>query len=176
MYPCARRRWVNPGLFERSPAADLWIWRHHHSVCHIGRWRTTCIWYGCSACLPPTALEYITRRGHGGPLQSTVLGYSKHRFQLNGHICLSSSIAWGFFSIFLVRFLHPPIGRLLLDIPSWCVDPLALVLTAVFTVDVVRSVQAAMDLREVLMRVTEENEELRRLAKRAEVAAALCRR
>ena len=122
--------------------------------------------------LAATALEYITGAAMDALFKVRYWAYSKHRFQLNGHICLSSSIAWGFFSIFLVRFLHPPIGRLLLDIPSWCVDPLALVLTAVFTVDVVRSVQAAMDLREVLMRVTEENEELRRLAKRAEVAAA----
>ena len=41
-----------------------------------------------------------------------------------------------------------------------------------FTVDVVRSVQAALDLREVLTKLTEENEDLRRLARRAEVAAA----
>ena len=50
--------------------------------------------------------------------------------------------------------------------------PLALVLTAAFTVDVVQSVQAALDLKETLTRLAEENEELRRLAKRAEVAAA----
>ena len=56
--------------------------------------------------------------------------------------------------------------------PSWLVDPLALVITVAFTVDVVRSVQEALDLREVLTRLTEENEDLRRLAKRAEVAAA----
>ena len=122
--------------------------------------------------LAATALEYVTGAAMEALFKVRYWDYSKHRFQLNGHICLSSSIAWGFFSIFLVRFLHPPIGRLLLDIPSWCVDPLALALTVAFTADVVRSVQAAMDLREVLMRVTEENEELRRLAKRAEVAAA----
>ena len=98
--------------------------------------------------------------------------YSKKKFNLDGHICLSSSIAWGFFSILLVRFIHPPIARLLADVPAWLVDPLALALTAAFTVDVVRSVQAALDLRDMLTRLTEENEDLRRLARRAEVAAA----
>ena len=72
----------------------------------------------------------------------------------------------------LVRFLHPPVGRLLSRVPDWFVDPLALALTAAFTVDVVRSVQAALDLKETLARLTEENEDLRRLARRAEVAAA----
>lgn len=122
--------------------------------------------------LAATALEYVTGAAMEALFKVRYWDYSKQKFNLNGHICLSSSIAWGFFSILLVRFIHPPIGRLLADVPSWLVDPLALVLTAVFTVDMVQSVQAALDLREMLSKLTEENEELRRLAKRAEVAAA----
>ena len=122
--------------------------------------------------LAATALEYVTGAAMEALFKVRYWDYSKQKFNLNGHICLSSSIAWGFFSILLVRFIHPPIGRLLADVPAWLVDPLALVLTAVFTVDVVQSVQAALDLKEVLSKLTEENEELRRLAKRAEVAAA----
>ena len=122
--------------------------------------------------LAATALEYVTGAAMEALFKIRYWDYSKQKFNLNGHICLSSSIAWGFFSILLVRFIHPPIGRLLADVPAWLVDPLALVLTAVFTVDVVQSVQAALDLKEVLSKLTEENEELRRLAKRAEVAAA----
>lgn len=119
-----------------------------------------------------TALEYVTGAVMERLFKVRYWDYSKHRFNLNGHICLSSSVAWGFFSILLVRFLHPPVGRLLARVPALIVDPAALALTAAFTVDVVCSVQAALDLRDVLTRLTEENEELRRLAKRAEVAAA----
>ena len=122
--------------------------------------------------LAATALEYVTGDMMERLFKVRYWDYSQHKFNLNGHICLSSSIAWGFFSILLVRFIHPPIARLLGDVPSWLVDPLALVLTAAFTVDVVQSVQAALDLKETLTRLAEENEELRRLAKRAEVAAA----
>ena len=122
--------------------------------------------------LAATALEYVTGAAMESLFKVRYWDYSRQKFNLNGHICLSSSIAWGFFSILLVKFIHPPVGRLLADVPAWLVDPLALALTAVFTVDVVQSVQAALDLREMLSRLTEENEELRRLAKRAEVAAA----
>ena len=122
--------------------------------------------------LAATALEYVVGAAMEKLFKVRYWDYSKHKFNLNGHICLTSSIAWGFFSILLVRFLHPPVGRLLVRVPDWFVDPLALGLTAVFTVDVVRSVQAALDLREGLTKLTEENEDLRRLAKRAEVAAA----
>lgn len=119
-----------------------------------------------------TALEYVTGDVMERLFKVRYWDYSKKRFNLNGHICLSSSIAWGFFSILLVRFLHPPVGRLLTSVPAFLVDPAALALTAAFTVDVVRSTQAALDLREILTRLTEENEELRRIAKRVEVVSA----
>ena len=122
--------------------------------------------------LAATALEYVTGAVMERLFQVRYWDYSNQKCNLHGYICLSSSIAWGFFSIFLVRFLHPPVGRLLADVPAWLVDPAAIVFTAAFTVDVVRSVQDALDLKEILTRVAEENEDLRRLAKRAEVAAA----
>ena len=122
--------------------------------------------------LAATALEYVTGTVMERLFQVRYWDYSNQKFNLNGHICLSSSIAWGFFSILLVRFLHPPVGRLLADVPAWLVDPAAIVLTAAFSADVVRSVQDALDLKEILTRVAGENEDLRRLAKRAEVAAA----
>ena len=119
-----------------------------------------------------TMLEYAT-----GAVMERIFGmrywdYSSKKWNLNGYICLSSSIAWGFFSILMVRYIHPPIARLLAQVPAWCVDPLALAMTAGFTADAVRSVQAALDLRESLTKLAEENETLRRLAKRAEVYAA----
>ena len=119
-----------------------------------------------------TALEYVTGAVMERLFKVRYWDYSKHRWNLHGYICLSSSIAWGFFSILLVRFLHPPVARLLADVPAFLVDPLALLLTAAFTADLVRSVQDAMDLRQTLIRLTEENEELRHLARRAEVVAA----
>lgn len=122
--------------------------------------------------LAATALEYLTGAVMARLFKVRYWDYSSQKFNLKGHICLTSSIAWGFFSILLVRILHPPAGRLLARLPAAAAEPLALVLTALFTVDVVRSVQAALDLRDVLARLTEENEDLRRLARRAEVAAA----
>lgn len=166
-----RRQWVNRGflhgpllpiygsgaiiiLFVTLPAQDhLWL-----------------VWV--LGMIAATALEYVTGAAMERLFKVRYWDYSKKKFNLNGHICLSSSIAWGFFSILLVHFLHPPVGRLLTRIPDFLVDPAALALTAAFTVDVVRSTQAALDLREILTRLTEENEELRRLAKRVEVASA----
>lgn len=124
--------------------------------------------------LAATALEYVTGAAMEALFKVRYWDYSKQPFNLNGYICLTSSLAWGAFSILLVRFLHPPVEDLVLRLPTFLVDPLAFLLTIAVTVDAVRSFQAAMDLREVLTRLTEENEDLRRLAKRVEVISAFC--
>ena len=122
--------------------------------------------------LAATALEYVTGAAMEALFKVRYWDYSGKPFNLNGHICLTCSLAWGAFSILLVRVLHPPFEDLVLRLPAFLADALACVLTVYFTADTVRSFQAAMDLREVLTRLTEENEDLRRLAKRAEVISA----
>jgi uncharacterized membrane protein len=119
-----------------------------------------------------TALEYVTGYVMERLFQVRYWDYSHQRFQLNGYICLSSSLAWGVFSVLLVRFVHPPIAELLVRIPALVSEIGAYVLVAVTSMDAVQSFRAAMDLKEVLTRLTEENEELRRLARRAEVVSA----
>lgn len=122
--------------------------------------------------LAATALEYIVGAVMEALFQVRYWDYSQQPCNLHGYICLTSSIAWGFFSILLVRFLHPPIDRLLHRLPELLVNPLAAAIGVLFAIDTVRSVQAALDLRAVLTHITEENAELRRLAKKAEVVQA----
>ena len=166
-----QRRWVNRG-FLHGPLLPIYgsgaiiilfaVIPVEDSLCLV--WL-----FGMMAA---TALEYVTGAAMERVFKVRYWDYSGQKCNLNGHICLTSSIAWGFFSILLVRFVHPPIGRLLARVPALVVDPAALALTAVFAADVVCSVQAALDFKDVLTRLTEENEELRRLARRAEIAAA----
>lgn len=66
----------------------------------------------------------------------------------------------------------PPIDKLLHKLPALLVNPLAAVIAVLFIMDTVKSTKAAIDLREVLTKLTEENAELRRLAKKAEAAQA----
>jgi len=127
--------------------------------------------YLCGA-VAATLLEYVTGAAMERLFKVRYWDYSNQKLNMNGYICLSSSIAWGFFSILLVKLIHPPIARLVLSIPAAFAAPLALVLVAAFTVDTVRSVQAALDLRAMLEKLTEENEELRRLARRVEIVSA----
>ena len=119
-----------------------------------------------------TILEYVTGAVIEKIFKVRYWDYSSHRFQLKGYICLTSSIAWGFFAILLIKFIHPPFARFLNDIPSMLVDPVSMVLVILFTIDTVQSVHEALDLRDVLTKLTEEHEDLRKLARRAEIVSA----
>lgn len=119
-----------------------------------------------------TALEYATGAAMEALFRVRYWDYSRQRFQLHGYICLTSSVAWALFSWLLVRVIHPPVDLLLGRLPQTLAVPLAAGLTALFVYDAVISVRAALDLRMILGRLTEENEDLRRFAKRAEVIFA----
>jgi uncharacterized membrane protein len=119
-----------------------------------------------------TALEYFTGAAMEGLFHVRYWDYTGQRCNLKGYICLSSTVAWGFCSLLLVKFLHPPVAALLTAIPGAVAEPLAFALTCGATADAVVSFRAACDLREMLEKLTEENEDLRRLAMRAEVVSA----
>ena len=165
------RRWVNRG-FLHGPL--LPIYGSGALVILVSTlWIKNNLWlvflFGMIAA---TLLEYVTGAVMEKLFKVRYWDYSKQKLNLNGYICLTSSLAWGGFSVLLVRFVHPPIEWLILQIPHGIAEMVAIVLVVLFTIDTVQSVRAALDLREMLTKLTEENESLRRLAKRAEVVAA----
>ena len=86
--------------------------------------------------------------------------YSNQRFQVNGYICLSSTIAWGFLTVLLTEVLHPPIARYVLGIPLGVLLVCVGGITVMFVLDAVRSVKEALDLAKVLDAMTNMRAEL----------------
>lgn len=166
-----QRRWVNRG-FLHGPLLPIYGSGAIMILLFTLPVRNYPVLLYLSGAAAATLLEYATGAAMERLFKVRYWDYSNQKLNMNGYICLSSSIAWGFFSILLVNLVHPPIARLLLSIPAAFAEPLALVLVAAFTVDTVRSVQAALDLRAMLEKLTEENEELRRLARRVEIISA----
>lgn len=81
--------------------------------------------------------------------------YSNQRFNFKGHICLTSSIAWGFFTILVTRSIHKPIEALVLRFPEMAVTGAVLVLTVVLIRDFALSFRAAWNLRALLIKLEE---------------------
>ena len=113
-----------------------------------------------SGAIAATILEYVTGWGMERLFKVKYWDYSNQRFQLNGYICLSSTIAWGFLTVLLTEVLHPPIARYVLGIPLGVLLVCIGGITVLFVLDAVRSVKEALDLAKVLDAMTNMRAEL----------------
>lgn len=119
-----------------------------------------------------TLLEYFT-----GVIMEKIFhvmywDYSDEAFNFQGHICLLCSLAWGAFSILMIKVIHPPIEYIVFMIPDIIIEIIDLFILVLFTIDTVQSVNDAMDLKDTLARLTEGNETVKHIKKRLEVMAA----
>ena len=107
-----------------------------------------------------TILEYITGWAMEQLFKVKYWDYSNQRFQLNGYICLSSSIAWGFLTLLLTEVIDRPVSRLLLSASPLVEIVCCLAVSAFFAADTIASVRAALDLAKVLEAMTRMQGEL----------------
>ena len=98
--------------------------------------------------------------------------YSDMPLNYHGHICLFVSLFWGAFSVLLVQIIHVPVDKLLMQVPSFLCEAFAFAFMAIFAYDTTVSFNEAMDLREVLESLSENNETVRRLERRFDAIVA----
>ena len=126
-----------------------------------------------AGCLGASALEYVTGVVMEASFKVRYWDYSDRKFNFQGHICLSSSLAWGFLTIFMTEFLHTQVEKIVLLIPNCVLTVVTLFLTAFIFSDFSLSFKAAMDLRDVLIQMEKAKAELMRLQKRLDVVIAV---
>ena len=103
------------------------------------------------SCIGATLLEFYTGMAMERIFKIKYWDYSRQPFNIQGHVCLMSSLFWGVLGIFLTRVLHAPVETLVLGIPGQVKVILVIVITAVLSWDFALSFRLAMELREVLM-------------------------
>ena len=119
-----------------------------------------------------TALEYVT-----GVVMETLFkvrywDYSSKPFNFQGHICLRSSIAWGFLTILMTRVIHKPIERLVMSIPLNVLSYVTIAVTVYMVADFTLSFKAALDLRDIMVKMERIKEEMVRMQRRLDVIVA----
>lgn len=126
--------------------------------------------------LAASVLEYVT-----GVLMERIFkvrywDYTDNKFNINGHVSLGTSLAWGGLSVVLVKWIHKPFERVVYAIPEATAQALAFVLMCVFIFDLAVSLRAALDLRALLEQMQEQvehaKEDVRLLQKRFDVYSA----
>ncbi|MCD8038628.1 MAG: putative ABC transporter permease [Lachnospiraceae bacterium] len=119
-----------------------------------------------------TLLEYFTGVAMEKLFHVRYWDYSDKPCNLNGHICLMSSLAWGVFSVILTLYGHAPVERMALSMNQNLLEFIVFILTAYIAIDTEVSVREAFNLREFLEALEQSNDDLKHLQKGFEVAYA----
>lgn len=135
----------------------------------LGHWWAVYI----AGCIGATVLEYVTGVVMEALFKVRYWDYSNQPFNFQGHICLGSSLAWGGLTLLMNYVIHKPIETLVFAIPSNVLTAVTILLTVYIVGDFTLSFKAALDLRDILVRMEKVKEELLRVQKRLDVIAAV---
>lgn len=105
-------------------------------------------------------LEYITGWVMERLFKMKYWDYSQNPFNLNGYICLGTSIAWGGLTILMTEFVHRPIEHMVLQLHPYISIGLVLLIGSAFTADTFYSVKEALALGHTLESMTKLKAEL----------------
>lgn len=107
-----------------------------------------------------TVLEYVTGAVMERMFHVKYWDYSNQKLNLNGYICVSSSLCWGVFSVLLIKVIHVPIERFVLGLPAIVADIAALGMSVIAAVDLTQSFNEAMDVKRILVQLEESREQI----------------
>ncbi len=117
-------------------------------------------------------MEYITGEAMERMFRVRYWDYSDQKFNLNGHICLSSTICWGVMSFLVIRYVQPFLGSLIVRIPYPILERVDFAVIAVAAGDFATSFKAAIDLRNLLIKTEAAYKRLNELQKELTERAA----
>lgn len=126
-----------------------------------------------AGCVGATVLEYVTGVTMEALFQVRYWDYSNVKFNFQGHICLGSTLAWGVLTIVMTNIVHIRVEKLVLSIPGQILTVVTLLLTAGIFADFALSFKAAIDLRNVLLKMEQAKAEMQRIQKRLDVIIAV---
>ncbi len=165
------KRWVNRG-FVRGPLLPLYGSGAILLLFVTIPFRESLLLMFVAGAIGATILEYVTGVVMEALFKVRYWDYSKRKFNFQGHICLAATTLWGVFAILLVKVVHRPIENLVMGLPETLVEVFVMVVTVVFAADYALSFKAAMDIRDVLIKLEEVQREMERMQKRLDVILA----
>lgn len=165
------RKWVNRG-FMRGPFLPLYGSGATMMLVVSMPFQDNVLLTYIAGVIGATALEYVTGIVMEALFQVRYWDYSDRFMNFQGRICLRSSLAWGFLTILMTRVIHRPIEQLVFATPARVLNYVTVLLTIYMVADFTLSFKAALDLRDIMIRMMRLREELERMQKRLDVIIA----
>ena len=102
-----------------------------------------------------TILEYITGVVMLKLFKVRYWDYRYQKIQFQGHICLTSTIAWGFLSLLMVYVVHKPVAAFIATWNPEFLSVFTFVVTICMAYDFANAFRDAMDLRALVIKAEE---------------------
>ncbi len=164
------RKWVNRG-FLYSPMLPIYGFGALTVLVSTLRVQNNLYLVYIMGAIGATLLELATGYLMEMLFKTKYWDYSYKKYHYKGYICISSTVAWGFFSIIMIRYINVPVETFILGLGSTISEIILIVLVIIFSVDVTKSVQNALDLKELLETMAKNNEHINSLINEMETLA-----
>lgn len=164
--------WINRG-FIRGPFLPLYGSGAIMMLVVSAPFRHNIVLTYVAGCIGATILEYVTGVTMEALFKVRYWDYSDQPLNFQGHICLGTTLAWGFLTILMTRVIHKPIEGMLYMIPDGLLAVFVFLLTVGIAGDFTLSFRAALDIRDILLAMEKAKEEMAHMQKRLDVIAAL---
>ena len=118
--------------------------------------------------LAATVLEYITGAVMEALFRVRYWDYSDEFLNLNGYVCLKSTLCWGVMTLGMVYVIHPPVQAFVSGLKENMVRLLDMVITILAVADFSTSFKDAWGFRNLLIRAEKLRDEMRSIQARLE--------
>lgn len=126
-----------------------------------------------AGCVGATILEYITGVTMETLFKVRYWDYSDKKFNFQGHVCLGTTISWGFLTILMTEIVHVPVEQLMFTIPDRILTVVTIIVSVCIACDFSLAFKTAINLRNLLVKMEKAREEMVRIQKRLDVIIAL---
>lgn len=166
-----RFEFINRG-FLKGPVIPIYGFAAIVILCSTLSVKESALWVYIYGALAATVMELVTGTAMEKIFHVKYWNYNYLPLNYHGHICLFVSMVWGVLSLVLVKVIHGPIEEMVLGLPETMVEIITYVAVGVFVYDFSESLKDAMDMRELLEKLTESNAAIKRLEKRINAVIA----
>lgn len=165
------KEWINRG-FMRGPFLPLYGSGATMMLVVSMPFQDNIVLTYIAGCIGATVLEYITGVTMEALFKVRYWDYSNRPFNFQGQICLRSTLTWGFFTVLMTRALHWPIDWFVKSVPGRPLYYVTLFITVYIVIDFTLSFKAALDIRDILVKIQRVKEEMVRMQRRLDVIVA----
>ena len=147
------KKLINRG-FLMGPYCPIYGWGAALDIIVLGNIQNAFALFALGVLLTGT-LEYLTSYVMEKLFHARWWDYSDMKFNINGRVCLLGAAVFGFFSVFLIKFLHPLVERFTLMIPNIVFHIIIAALFAIYAADNIVTITSFSGFNKIMQELSE---------------------